>query len=560
VDSSREKIVILECEPETRQNLAELLVKAGYEVQSSASADETFEALRHAGADVLLLNANMAGMDCREVLAELKGSTATQGTRVMLLVGEGARERALGLDLGADDALSRPWDAGELLARVRAQVRSKRSVDELREKTKIAEEGQQIAHTAFEALAVTEKMTRDAFSLDRALKIGVTAVFVIAAVMAGTFFLFSHRANKEQQHAAAIIARLEGRMRRQEDLMAEARKLRAQSGQNGGITLESKEELAQQAEQLKQKMAGAGSEQVAELQKELAETNARLKRVEAQGEAGQSIIKSDVLSVCLLYVTVAFRHAASGNRLRYGGINADGTPIQDSDGNPILTLEGRGPEVHFDVFGTGFLAATGGRVVTNRHVAQPWWENDDLNQITSQGFQPEIVEIRAYFPENARGLTTRIDKISSDADIAVMQVSMDGLERPVLQLDASKNGAVGGQPVVALGYATGLAAILARTDETTAQEIMQKSNGDPTQVLDELAQRKLIRPVATQGHIGDVLADKIVFDAQTTSGGSGGPLFNQQGKVVGVTYAVLKGFGGSNFGIPIRFSEPLLTP
>jgi len=36
------------------------------------------------------------------------------------------------------------------------------------------------------------------------------------------------------------------------------------------------------------------------------------------------------------------------------------------------------------------------------------------------------------------------------------------------------------------------------------------------------------------------------------------PLFNQQGKVIGVTYAVLKGFGGSNFGIPIRLGEPLL--
>jgi S1-C subfamily serine protease len=78
------------------------------------------------------------------------------------------------------------------------------------------------------------------------------------------------------------------------------------------------------------------------------------------------------------------------------------------------------------------------------------------------------------------------------------------------------------------------------------------------QILDELARRSLIRPLITQGHIGDVLPDKIVFDAQTTSGGSGGPLFNQQGKVIGVTYAVLKGFGGSNFGIPIRLSQPLL--
>jgi S1-C subfamily serine protease len=75
-----------------------------------------------------------------------------------------------------------------------------------------------------------------------------------------------------------------------------------------------------------------------------------------------------------------------------------------------------------------------------------------------------------------------------------------------------------------------------------------------------LAHRNLIHPIITQGHIGDILPDKIVFDAQTTVGGSGGPLFNRQGKVIGVTYAVLKGFGGSNFGIPIRFSEPLLAP
>ena len=57
---------------------------------------------------------------------------------------------------------------------------------------------------------------------------------------------------------------------------------------------------------------------------------------------------------------------------------------------------------------------------------------------------------------------------------------------------------------------------------------------------------------------GDVLSDKIVYDAQTTSGGSGGPLLNRDGGVNGVTFAVVKGFGGSNFGVPIRFASPLL--
>jgi hypothetical protein len=56
------------------------------------------------------------------------------------------------------------------------------------------------------------------------------------------------------------------------------------------------------------------------------------------------------------------------------------------------------------------------------------------------------------------------------------------------------------------------------------------------------------------------LTDRIVYDAQTTSGGSGGPLFNDQGKVIGINFAILRHFGGSNFAIPIDYGKSLLTP
>jgi S1-C subfamily serine protease len=100
--------------------------------------------------------------------------------------------------------------------------------------------------------------------------------------------------------------------------------------------------------------------------------------------------------------------------------------------------------------------------------------------------------------------------------------------------------------------------MLARAGEDAVNEIAKATGGDPKKVVDELERRKLIRPLITQGHIGDVLPDKIVYDAQTTSGGSGGPLLNKDGQVIGVTFAVVRGFGGSNFGVPIRFAEPLL--
>jgi DNA-binding response OmpR family regulator/S1-C subfamily serine protease len=556
--NSVDKIVLLEADPAAREHLLGALRSAGFEVSAFATSAELIQAVHESGADLILLDGAVLERDTRLLLATLRGAAATAGTRVILLALGQAEDRAAALDLGADDAVSRPWDEQELLARIRAQLRSRRAEKELRAKLQIAEEGQQIAHTAFEALAVTEKMTSDAFSLDRRLKIGFTAVFAVAALMAVVYFVFAHKAQTQTRQANRIIAGLEVGLLKQENLLADIRRLRAQQNPESTVTPE-KDALLKHAADLKSKMAGAGSDEMSALQKELADTNTRLKRVETERSSAQSLIPSDVQSVCLLHVSVAFRNVQSGQRLRYAGLNPQGEPIEDSTGNPIVTLDGRGPEVKMDVFGTGFLAGPGGRVITNRHVAEPWWKNDELGSITSQGVQAEISAIRAYFPGDPRAFSAEIQDISKDSDLATMAVNMQDLKRRELFIDSAKSAAQPGEPIVLMGYATGLAALLARTDEDTAQQIVTQGGTDISQVLDALARRNLIRPLITQGHIGDVLPDRIVFDAQTTSGGSGGPLINEQGKVIGVTYAVLKGFGGSNFGIPIKFSEPLLT-
>ena len=564
-----ERVVIVEADPACRDALQMVLQGAGFDVVAFAAAQEGLQAARQLLPELLLLSAlpctipnvetgEHAALHVHDVIAAIRGSAATQQVRVILLVGPAAEDRAAALDLGADDAISQPFDPAELLARVRAQLRARRADSQMLARTRLAEEGQQIAQTAFQALAVTEKMTSDAFSLDRALKIGVGSAFAIAVLMAGTYFLFFHSAKKDVQRTNATITRLERGIIHQQDMLADVRRLReAQSAAVGAI--DGKDELQKHAADLRAQMANSDDGQATALQKELDDTNARLKRLERGDDSTDNFIAEDVQSVCLLHVTVAFRSQDTNQRLRYVGLNPQGEPIQDSDGNPLLTLQGDGPEVTVDVFGTGFTV-NNGRVITNRHVAEPWWNNDELDQITSQGFQAEISSIRAYFPGDPRAFHAEIDEISKDADLAAMRVDMQDLKRPALTIDSTKGATTAGDPVVLMGYATGLAAILARTDEKTAQQILTQSGGDVSQVLDALSQRNLIRPLITQGHIGDILPDKIVFDAQTTSGGSGGPLFNQNGKVIGVTYAILKGFGGSNFGIPIRFSEPLLSP
>jgi DNA-binding response OmpR family regulator/S1-C subfamily serine protease len=555
--NSREKIIILEPDPACRDNLLAALQGGDYEVASFSTSAEALEAARQSNANLLLLDFAVLDPSSREILATIRGAAATATVRVILFVANEAEQRAAALDSGADDAISRPWEAKELLARIRAQLRIQKTEDLLRREVRIAEEGQQIAHTAFEALAVTEKMTSDAFSLNRHLKIGLAFVFAVAGLMAATYFLFARKEQTQNQHTNKVIAGLEGSIIRQQNLLAEVRRLRA-SQDVSEISSAGKDELQKKAADLQSKMASASSSELADLQTQLTDTNSRLKRVEQERCSAQSLIPTDVQSVCLLHVSVAFRNQQSGQRLRYAGLNPQGEPIQDSTGNPVLTLDGRGPEVKMDVFGTGFLAGSNGRVITNRHVAEPWWKSDELGSLTSEGMQAEISSIRAYFPGDPRAFSAEIQDISKETDLATISVNMQDLKRAVLAIDSAKGGAQPGQPIVLMGYATGLAALLARTDEETSQQILTNGGTDISQVLDELARRNLIRPLITQGHIGDVLSDKIVFDAQTTSGGSGGPLINQQGKVIGVTFAVLKGFGGSNFGIPIRFSQPLL--
>ena len=210
-----------------------------------------------------------------------------------------------------------------------------------------------------------------------------------------------------------------------------------------------------------------------------------------------------------------------------------------------------------DFFGTGFIAAQG-RILTNHHVVQPWWQNDELKQAQDQGLDPVLAEITGYFPGEASGIPLAVSQIAQDADLAVLHGDLSELRRPTLKLDSRKEAAVSGDALISLGYATGLDAILARAGDDAVADIVKISGGEPKLVLSELAKRKLIRPLVTQGHVGDVLPDKIVYDAQTTSGGSGGPLLNRQGGVIGVTFAIVKGFGGSNFGVPARFAEPLL--
>ena len=213
-------------------------------------------------------------------------------------------------------------------------------------------------------------------------------------------------------------------------------------------------------------------------------------------------------------------------------------------------------EVYYS--GTGFLVSSSGWILTNRHVAEPGWEDREVKELSAKGFQPRLQFFRAYFPTVEDPFNLVVVKTSTQADIALLRADLGSHKLPVLAVERQGADTAAGQPVVLLGYPTGLNALLARLDEKVVESVVSSAGPDPKKISQELSRRGMIRPLSTQGHLSDILPNKLVYDAQTTQGGSGGPLFNVRGKVIGVNYAILSEFGGANFGVPIQFGLELM--
>jgi S1-C subfamily serine protease len=434
---------------------------------------------------------------------------------------------------------------------VRSQLRNKSIADEFRERLRVAEESRSATRQV--VTAVNEER--------RTLRVGGLATVAVLIVASLVFFFFYRRSQEQNTRVYAAIARLQTGVLTQQQLMERSRRaLEDRDHSPSQASDPQKLQLQKKSEDLRSQIATSGPENASALQNQLTVVEGRLQKLETEGKVAQTIIQSYEPSVCLIHVVLAFRDHTTGLRLHYAGMTASGEPTTDEHNNPLVSVTGNGPELHLDAFGTGFLASASGQILTNHHVAEPWWQNDDLKEMLDQGLEPVIAEMTAYFPGVPHGITINTEKISAAADVAVVRGNISELGIKKIALADGRGSAVSGGPVVLLGYPTALDAILARAGAETLQSIATASKGDPRQVMEELARRNLIRPVTTQGHIGDVLPDKIVYDAQTTSGGSGGPLFNNEGKVIGINFAMVREFGGSNFAIPVGYGKSLLKP
>lgn len=227
------------------------------------------------------------------------------------------------------------------------------------------------------------------------------------------------------------------------------------------------------------------------------------------------------------------------------------------DGKLIPVADPEGNQLRLEYLGSGFLVSKHGDIVTNRHIAEPWWNNESVAPLLQRGLKPTFVRLTATFPSREPiSVDPRTIRVSDDGvDLAVVRAPVRDV--PILPLSDRDPQELRGQRLMLMGYPTGLSALLARAESEVVSQALAEAT-DTTTLIDALSKRRAITPVITHGTLNDATGHKLIYDAVTTSGGSGGPVFGSDGQVIGVNFAILRDFQGSNFGVPIRFVRPLL--
>jgi len=540
------RILLLDLGVESTEQVEQALASQGYEITTghNLTVDQVFAL----SPDVLITEATPSDLSCCGLISQIKAVPDPRTLKIVMIVQGGALERARALDLGADDVVSFPFEPLEFAARIRTQFRERQPEIELEAKLNDALQKEHLAESAVEALTGGMNAKRR-FGL-------IPAIFVLSAavVLAALTLVISNRhSRKDTLQLKAEVAQLNGGILQQGELLRRAEQARASLTSTDAT----RESLKAQTEEIRQKIAADGDTDSESLKRQFQETQNRLRRLENEGRVAETIVHAFGPSICLLHVVVEFRDKESGQLILIS-TDATGKAQVDDKGMVSLGTEGTGPPLQLDIFGTGFLVARDGRLLTNHHVAEPWWGNEELKPLLDRGASAFAASYTAYFPGSSQGIAAKLDRTSPDADLATLKLQTPAPPHTaVLEVDDRREASVSGDPVVLIGYPTGIEGILARAGNDITHKVVENAH-EVTQIVSQMAAQNLIRPTTTQGHIGDVLKDKIVYDAATTSGGSGAPLFNRNGKVIGVNFAMLNDFGGSNLAVPVRYADELL--
>jgi serine protease Do len=217
---------------------------------------------------------------------------------------------------------------------------------------------------------------------------------------------------------------------------------------------------------------------------------------------------------------------------------------------------GQLPALRARISGSGFVVAEG-LLATNRHVAEPWYEDPESAILIRRGAKPRLEKLLAFFPGQPAPVSITPTAISAEGDLAVLRMGDSPLTHQLAPLPLANVAPNPGELVSVVGYPMGVLGMVAKSPQAIYERLAFRH--DDIGSANELAALSLIRPSATCGHLGDVVGDKLIYDAPTAHGGSGGPVFNSQGEVIGINAAYIDGFSGGTLGVSVRVLKPLIA-
>ena len=115
------RVLVVEDEESFSDALSYMLRREGFEAVVSATGPEALAEFDRAGADIVLLDLMLPGLSGTEVCRQLRARSAVP--IIMLTAKDGEIDKVVGLELGADDYVTKPYSARELVARIRAVLR-----------------------------------------------------------------------------------------------------------------------------------------------------------------------------------------------------------------------------------------------------------------------------------------------------------------------------------------------------------------------------------------------------------------------------------------------------
>ena len=128
---SKEKVLIVDDEEDVLELVRYNLAKNGYRIETATTGEEALTQARAKAPDLMILDLMLPGIDGLEVCQKLREDPKTEAIPIIMLTAKGEEaDIVTGLELGADDYITKPFSVRELMARIKAVLRRTESTDE----------------------------------------------------------------------------------------------------------------------------------------------------------------------------------------------------------------------------------------------------------------------------------------------------------------------------------------------------------------------------------------------------------------------------------------------